>query len=475
MIDLIAGAVEEKKSPEAIAAAVSRLIRSGEIASGERLPTVRDLAATLGVSPATVSNAWQALASVGLIVSRGRAGSFVLQAGTTWMPAHFAELAGSHVEARLDLSAGTPDALLLPDLGAALARVPSRADTSSYLAGRVLPELESHLRASWPYPPESLTIVDGALDAVSRSLDVVLRYGDRVVVEDPSFPPFLDLLDQFGAERVAVPVDQHGMLPDALAFALRSNPAAILLQTRAHNPTGASMSEGRARELVRVLRAHSHLTDPVIVEDDHSGEISTVRATSLGSWLPHRTLHIRSYAKSHGPDLRIGALAGPTNLIDQIVARRMLGPGWTSRMLQIILYELLTAPSSVAQIAEARAVYHSRQIALAGALARRGFGGGFAGGGAASGSGIWVPDGINLWMPVADERAAIVTLAASGLRVAAGAPFQAHAGVAGGDSALRVAGGRAGSEHPQAIRVTAGLVRSNFDEVAELLAAAARA
>src|ERR1700712_6127567 len=127
MIDLIAGAVE-KKTPEAIAAAVSRLIRTGQIASGDRLPTVRDLAATLGVSPATVSNAWQALAGVGLITSRGRAGSFVLQAGTTWMPAHFAELAGSHVASRLDLSAGTPDAELLPDLGAALARVPTRAD-----------------------------------------------------------------------------------------------------------------------------------------------------------------------------------------------------------------------------------------------------------------------------------------------------------------------------------------------------------
>src|ERR1700712_346964 len=264
MIELIAAAVEGKKTPEAIAAAVSRLIRSGEIASGDRLPTVRDLAATLGVSPATVSNAWQALAGVGLIASRGRAGSFVLQAGTTWMPAHFAELAGSHVESRLDLSAGTPDAELLPDLAAALARVPSRADTSSYLAGRVLPELERHLRATWPYPPESLTIVDGTLEAVSRTLDVVLRYGDRVVVEDPSFPPFLDLLAQSGAERLPVAIDEHGLLPDALARALRSNPAAIILQTRAQNPTGASMTQQRAEQLVRVLRAHSHLPDPLI-------------------------------------------------------------------------------------------------------------------------------------------------------------------------------------------------------------------
>ncbi|TIH31510.1 PLP-dependent aminotransferase family protein, partial [Subtercola vilae] len=372
MIELIARAVEENRTPEGIAAAFSRLIRSGAIASGDRLPTVRALAAELRVSPATVSKAWQALAGVGLITSRGRAGSFVLHASTTWMPAHFAGLAGSHVEARLDLSTGTPDPELLPGLAAAISRVSTRADTSSYLTSRVLPELERLLRASWPYHPESLTIVDGALDALSRSLDAVVRYGDRVIVEDPSFPPFFDLLEQFGAERVAVPIDRHGMRPDRFAAALRTNPAAIILQTRAHNPTGASMTAERARELVRELKAHSHLTDPVIIEDDHSGEISSVPAVSLGTWLPHRTLHIRSFAKSHGPDLRIGALAGPTELIDRIVARRMLGPGWTSRMLQTILYELLSAPASVAEVAAARATYRERQRALAEALGRRG-------------------------------------------------------------------------------------------------------
>ncbi|CAN5347432.1 aminotransferase class I/II-fold pyridoxal phosphate-dependent enzyme [soil metagenome] len=450
MIKQIVGAVENK-SPEGIAAAVSRLIRTGGIASGDRLPTVRELASELGVSPATVSNAWQALAGVGLITSRGRAGSFVLQASTTWMPAHFAELAGSHVQSRLDLSTGTPDPELLPDLAAAFHHLPTRADTTSYLTTRVLPELERHLRATWPYAPEALTIVDGALDAVSRSLDAVVRYGDRVLVEDPGFPPFFDLLEQFGAERVAVPIDADGMRPDAFADALRLNPAAIILQTRAQNPTGASMTADRARELVRVLRSHSHLTDPVIIEDDHSGEISTAPSVSLGSWFPRRTLHIRSYAKSHGPDLRIGALAGPADLIDRIVARRMLGPGWTSRMLQIILYELLTAQESVAQVSAARRTYQSRQVGLTAALARQN-----------------VPfdtaDGINLWLPVADERAAIVSLAASGIRVAAGTPFQANSFAASAGPAAR-----------QHVRVTAGLVRAEFDDVAAHLASAARA
>ncbi|RFA22401.1 aminotransferase class I/II-fold pyridoxal phosphate-dependent enzyme [Subtercola boreus] len=460
MIELIVGAVE-KKTPEAIAAAVSRLIRSGGIASGDRLPTVRELAGALGVSPATVSNAWQALAGVGLITSRGRAGSFVLHASTTWMPTHFAELAGSHVEARLDLSSGTPDPNLLPSLEAALARVPARADTSSYLNQRVLPELERHLRAAWPYSPESITILDGALDAVSRSLEMVVRYGDRVIVEDPGFPPFFDLIEQLGAERVPVAMDMQGMRPDALAIALGTNPAAIVLQNRAHNPTGASMTRERAEQLVRVLKAHSHVTDPVIIEDDHSGEISSMPAISLGSWLPHRVLHIRSYAKSHGPDLRIGALGGPAALLNPIVARRMLGPGWTSRMLQVILYELLTAPSSVAEVALARDTYAARQRALQAALARRGLA-------------IEASDGINAWLPVHDERSAMVALAASGIRVAAGTSFQASLGPGGAEPGAGASGAAgAAPASRQFVRVTAGLVESDAEEVAGLLAAAA--
>jgi DNA-binding transcriptional MocR family regulator len=442
VLDTITGAVEAK-TPEGIAAAISRLITGGALRAGDRLPTVRDVAAALGVSPATVSNAWQALSKVGLINSRGRAGSYVLEASTAWMPPHFGELAGSHVVARLDLSTGTPDPLLLPDLALALGHVPTRADTASYLDMRVLPDLERQLRSSWPFVPASLTILDGALDAISRSLEAIVRYGDRVVVEDPGFPAFLDLLEQLGVEAIPVAIDSEGMRPELLSAALDLNPAAIIIQPRAQNPTGASLTAARARQLARVIRAKSHVCDPVIIEDDHSGEITTGPAFSLGEWFPNRTLHVRSFAKSHGPDLRIGALGGPTAIIDRVVAKRIVGPGWTSRMLQTILYQLLTASPSVTQISEARRVYHARQRALSEALVR-------------NGAEHSPSDGINTWLRVRDEKAAILSLAASGIKVAAGSSFYAVP-----------------REGEQFIRVTAGRVRDDFDQIGALLASAA--
>ena len=442
----------EHRTPAGISAALGRLITSGRVAPGQRLPTVRELATELGVSPATISQAWQALASVGLIVSRGRSGTFVRAPSAHPLAARSQPSLGDNGSARLDLSRGTPDPQLLPALGPALSRVSERAVTPSYQDLPVIPELQAVLRGSWSYPVESITIVNGALDALSRSLDHVARFGDRVVVENPGFPPFFDLLDQLGLERLPVEVDEHGIVPAALQTALKRAPAVVILQPRAHNPTGASMTAERASELAAVLDADPLNARTVVIEDDHSGEISIAPDVSLGSWLPERVLHIRSYSKSHGPDLRIAALGGPSSLIDPIVARRMLGPGWTSRMLQTILHDLLTSSDSIAQISEARRIYFARQKALADAL---------------TGFGLTVrqADGINAWLPVADERGAIVELAASGIRVAGGSPFFAGPLEAQGAGSF--------------IRVTAGaltddLLPDTIEAVARALAAAAR-
>jgi DNA-binding transcriptional MocR family regulator len=430
-------------SPRAIAAAIARRITSGELAPGERLPTVRELAAALGVSPATVSHAWQALAGAGLIVSRGRSGSFVRTTAAPWLPRSMQELAGHVSHSGLDLSRGTPDPALLPTLAPAFSRITLRAETGSYQDVPVIPELEETLRDSWPFPVESVTIVDGALDGISRSFDQLVRFGDRVAVENPTFPPFFDLLERLGAELVPVALDDQGINPESLAAALTRGPSVLLLQPRAHNPTGVSMTPQRAHELSGLIAKSRTAPNLVVIEDDHSGEISMAPDVSLGTWLPGQVIHIRSFSKSHGPDLRIAALGGPAALVDPIVARRILGPGWTSRMLQAILHDLLTHPTSIAEVAHARQTYHSRQVELARQLGL-------------SGRPTAVADGINTWLPVADQRAATVQLAAAGVRVAEGTPFLAR------DSAPA-----------QFIRVTAGMLGEDVATPAAALAAAA--
>ena len=403
------GADVAERTPRGIAAAVNRVIRTGRVVPGQRLPTVRDVARELGVSPGTVSEAWQALTSVGAIESRGRAGSFVRGTGHP-DPRRYRGIgaAPGPRTVSLDLSTGIPDPDLLPDLSRALNRLGSRGSrlTSSYLDEAVLPDLEGILRQSWPGPVDRITVLDGALDGLSRVVDTVVRFGDSVCVENPTFPPLLDLLERVGARVIPLSIDHQGVLPGALAAALPREPVALMIQPRAHNPTGASLTAERVRALAAVLAPSRTL----VIEDDHSGDIATGHAVSLASLLPRRTVHIRSYSKSHGPDLRIAAVGGPAEVMDPLIARRMLGPGWTSRVLQQVLLDLLTDSAATQAIDTARAVYAERRAALASGLA-------------AEGIAVQPGDGINMWVPVEDERAALVTLAATGVRVAPGEPF----------------------------------------------------
>ncbi|GAA4817519.1 PLP-dependent aminotransferase family protein [Nocardioides caeni] len=417
------------RSPRGIAGAVSRAIRAGELVSGDRLPTVRDVAAELGVSPATVSAAWQALRRTGLVTSRGRAGTFVSGEPVRWLSPRQRDLMGSGPDhPRFDLSRGTPDPDLLPALGPALQRVSARAGTLTYQEQPVLPALRDVLVAAWPYDAPSLTVVDGATDAIARVLEQVVGYGDRVVLESPGFPPFYDLVEALGAEVVPVELDGEGIRPASLRAALARKPVAVVLQPRAHNPTGVSTTAARAEAIARVLKRAA--TTPWVVEDDHCAGISGAPVVTLAEWLPGHVVHVRSYSKSHGPDLRIAAMSGPPALLDPLVARRMLGPGWTSRMVQTILLDLLTSSTPLDEVGEARRQYFARQRTLVDALA-------------AHGVTVPQPDGINLWLPVRDERAAVTHLAAAGIRVTAGSVFQAQPG---GAPHVRVT---AGALHPE--------------------------
>jgi DNA-binding transcriptional MocR family regulator len=439
VLGLISGAVDDR-SARGIAAAVSRLVTAGSLPAGTRLPTVRDVARELGVSPTTVSEAWQSLARAGAIRTRGRSGTFVAGPVLPRGDWRYTQLGRPGTPVVRDLSTGVPDHDLLPDLTEALRRIGDGRLTTSYLDEPVLPALEAVLRERWPFPPERITVVDGALDALDRILGAVVRFGDHVLVENPTFAPILDLLQTVGATVVGVPLDDRGLEPAALASALRDyRPAALVLQPRAHNPTGVSMPAERAAELAAVLTEHP---DVLVIEDDHAGDIASAPPVSIGRHRPDGTVHVASFSKSHGPDLRLAAVGGPASVAGAVADRRLLGPGWSSRLLQGVLLDLLTDPAAAAQVAAARDAYASRRGALLTELAGRGVAANAA-------------DGINLWLAVDDQQLAMVALAAHGIAVAPGAPFCV--------TPLR-------ADH---VRVTVGLVADGFDDLAGALASAA--
>jgi DNA-binding transcriptional MocR family regulator len=424
-------------SARGLAEAVSRAVGDGALAGGAKLPPVRAVAAELHLSPSTVNAAWQLLRRAGTIRTDGRRGTVVATPGAGG-PGRYRAALRQTSGFGLDLSTGVPDPRLLPPVPALFGLSPA---PTSYLDEPVLPALGALLRDRWPYPPERLAIFDGAMDAVDQVASALLRLGDLAVVENPCFPPLLDLLEVLGVAVIGVGTDASGMLPDQLAATLGRRPAAVFLQPRALNPTGASWSPSRASALAAVLAHHPEV---YVVEDDSAGDLASGPLCSLGTHLPRQVVHVRSFSKSHGPDLRLAAVSGPATVLDPILERRLLGQGWTSRLLQHLLLSLLTDPASIAAVRAARDEYARRRHLITSGLAA---------------AGIVLPpgEGLNLWLPVADEQAALLSLASAGIGAAAGTAF---------------AVGPGSDPH---LRITVGLVADDHAAVAAHLARAAQA
>lgn len=394
-------------TPRGIASAVRELIEGATLPSMTRLPTVRVLAGELHVSASTVSDAWRLLAREGIIRSAGRNGTVVLRARgidisdrlerSTWT-------VGRH---GLDLASGTPDVTLLPSIAKALGDV-DVASVANYQVDSILPGLEDVIRESWSraLSPDRMTITHGAYAGVAAVLTALLRAGDRVLVENPSIPGVVDLVERHGGVPVAVTLDEHGIVPGSLSAALATRPAALVLQPRGQNPTGVSMTWARAEELAALLEP----TRTIVIEDDHCGAVSTAELTSLARWLPDRVVRIQSFSKSHGPDLRLAAMGAPREVMHQMEVNRRLGGGWESMLLQRVLHELLTDPESIHAIAHARRTYKLRHDLLAAACRSRGLQ-------------TYGSDGLNLWVRVDGEARAMRRLAQDDVGVCPGSPL----------------------------------------------------
>jgi DNA-binding transcriptional MocR family regulator len=418
-----------------IADAVSQGIRTGRLEPGSRLPSIRSLAADLHVSPATVNAAWSVLMRAGLIHSLGRAGTFISERDVG--PDRYRRASQYATEFKFNLSSNLPDQSLLPDLAPALHRLGSTPHLHSYLDQPVVPDLLALLHATWPGEADAITLADGVMDALDLCIHTFLRFGDRVGVESVTNPGLLDLLDATGAKLVAIEMDGDGVTVESVRDAIGQGIRAMFVQSRAQHPTGVSISGERSAQLAEVL-ANSGI---LIIEVDLMGEVSDAPDRSLAEHLPGQTIHIRGYSTSHGPELRLSAIGGPLQYLNSLVQRRHLGQGWTSRLLQLLLLDLLQDKSVDACIELARSTYKQRRNALAQALSERGF------------AAVSV-DGLHIWMPVPNEAAALVNLASRGIGVAPGSTFAVTAATS-----------------PHICITAAGLAVEDVDSVADSIAA----
>ncbi len=389
---------------ESIAANVEEAISHGSLAPGEALPPIRDLAARLGVNANTVAAAYRLLRDRGAVETAGRRGTRVRHRPATTPRS----LLGLDVPAGVrDLSTGNPDPALLP---IASARVPHPRPLL-YGEPAMSPALAGHARAALAadgVPAGHLAVTSGALDGIERALSAHLRPGDRVAVEDPGWANLLDLLAALGLSAEPVRVDDDGPLVADLSRALGRGARAVVVTTRAHNPTGAALSADRAEELRELLAARAD--DVLLVEDDHCAGIAGAPLHTLAGSTAHWAF-VRSASKAYGPDLRVAVLAGDRRTVERVHGRLRLGPGWVSHLLQDLAVSLWSDEAAARLVGEAERQYADNRTRLLTALAERAVA-------------SYGRSGLNVWVPVPDETVAITRLLGAGWAAAPGARFR---------------------------------------------------
>ncbi len=387
-----------------IAAGIEARVREGELRPGQGLPPIRDLAAELGVSPATVATAYRTLRHRGLVTTRGRGGTRISLGPALPVRGAVAVPAGVR-----NLADGNPDPRFLPELGPALAQwsgAPRLYGEEPNLPALI--ELAAARFAEDGVPTDALTVVGGAMEAFERILEAHLDRGDRIAIEDPGHASLIDLVRSLGLEIEPVAVDGQGMTPDDLGRALRRGVRAVAITPRAQNPTGAVLSPERLTDLAEILRRYP---DVVVIEDDHSAWTSGAPARTLADRNLARWTVIRSVSKSIGPDLRLAVVAGDSTTIGRVEGRRLLGTGWVSSLLQQLVVVLWSDPKIDALFSTAEHTYDRRRHALLEALRDRGID--------AAGD-----SGINVWIPVVEELAPARQLLEAGWAVSLGQRFR---------------------------------------------------
>ncbi len=255
-------------------------------------------------------------------------------------------------------------------------------------------------------------MVSGAMDGVERVLGAHLRPGDRVIVEDPCYPPIRDVLLALGLVPVPVAVDDSGLIPDRFGAALDRGAQAVVTVPRAQNPMGAAVDERRAGELRALLASHG---DVLIVEDDHASLVAGAPFRTLAGSSWPRWAVIRALSKMLHPDLRVALVAGDPATIARVEGRQALGPRWVSHILQATAAELLLDAGFDEVVTRAREAYAARREALIAALADHD-----------------VPahgrSGLNVWVPVREEAPVARALLDEGWLVSAGEQFRFGSG-----------------------------------------------
>lgn len=424
-----------------------QLILNGTYQPGDRLPSLRQMAAAGSHGINTVRSAMVLLEREGLVEIRERGGIYVgLRAGAfqsgpagspglpPGAPGPFEALEQGR---RLD---SIMESLALANPGFAVA-----APGDDLLPARRLQSLHAHLDPGWiryadpageaglrrvlnaryqsvngPGRPEDYVVTNGATEALHLVISAFVRPGDCVVLESPTYFDYFRQLEAAGARILEVPLKTGGGLDlDQLATVLAREPVRLIIcQPHVQNPSGNTMAPADKPRLVALARQHRCL----LVQDDVYGDLSygSERPRNLSFHDDYEgLLLISSISKSLAPGIRIGWIRSPAHA-RLLADLKLRTSGATNRPAQQVVAAFLDTPAWFRHLRDITARLQRRTAAYRALLARH----------LPPGSALSQPEGgCLLWIGLpqgTDATRLFINAAAEGILVAPGALFSAN-------------------------------------------------
>lgn len=224
---------------------------------------------------------------------------------------------------------------------------------------------------------DNVQITSGSQQALDLLGKILINRGDRVLVESPTYLGALQAWNAYGAEYVTVPMDEHGMVTDALEEALRSGPKFIYVLPNFQNPTGVTLAYERRLKLIELADQYG----VPIVEDDPYGQLryegdhlpSVVYLDSqfrdnCTTCYRGNVIYLSTFSKTLAPGIRLAWVVAPPEVIRKLVQAKQGADLHTASFNQIVAYEVAKGGFIDRHVKHIRDVYRERRDVMLAAM-----------------------------------------------------------------------------------------------------------
>ncbi len=218
--------------------------------------------------------------------------------------------------------------------------------------------------------PDNILITSGSQQALDLIGKVFINRGDHILVEDPTYLGALQAWNAYGAEYVTVPVDENGMVTDALEDKIRTGPKFIYVLPNFQNPTGVTLSMERRQKLIEIADRYGI----PIIEDDPYGQLrfdgSNLPSVVVldnqfrennGSPYRGNVIYLSTFSKTLAPGIRLAWVVAPAEVIRKLVQAKQGADLHTATFNQIVAYEVARGGFLDRHIWMIRRVYSERR------------------------------------------------------------------------------------------------------------------